>query len=121
MIRSLISLSALFLSNAAGAAPLLTGVVEDVNAQTIEMPSLPGAWQRQVEWMAREGSQVAVGDLVVRLDPGDLISQEEQLRTDLEKRRLSAQRRIDGMSWSAVCQTARRGQLVRAPNLYGGN
>jgi multidrug resistance efflux pump len=95
MIRSLISLAALVLSSAAGAAPLLTGVVEDVNAQTIEMPSLPGAWQRQVEWMAREGSQVAVGDLVVRLDPGDLISQEEQLRTDLEKRRLSAQRRID--------------------------
>lgn len=96
MMRSLTSLvTCLLACNGLGAAPLLTGVVEDVNAQTIEMPSLPGAWQRQVEWMAREGSEVAVGDLVVRLDPGDLISQEEQLRTDLEKRRLSAERRID--------------------------
>jgi len=77
------------------AGPLLTGIVEDVNAQTIEMPSLPGAWQRQVEWMAKEGSEVAVGDLVVRIEPGDLIAQEEQTRTDLQKTRLSATRRID--------------------------
>ena len=77
------------------AGPLLTGVVEDTNAQTIEMPSLPGAWQRRVEWMAREGSEVAVGDLVVRLEPGDLIWQEEQAKTDLDKRRLSAARRVD--------------------------
>jgi multidrug efflux pump subunit AcrA (membrane-fusion protein) len=80
---------------AVAAGPLLTGVVEDTNAQTIEMPSLPGAWQRRVEWMAREGSEVAVGNLVVRLEPGDLIWQEEQARTDLDKRRLSAARRID--------------------------
>jgi multidrug resistance efflux pump len=79
----------------AGAAPLLTGVVEDSSAQTIEMPSLPGAWQRRVEWMADEGSRVEVGDPVVRLDPGDLITREEQLRTDLEKVRLTAARRID--------------------------
>ncbi len=77
------------------AGPLLTGVVEDVNAQTIEMPSLPGAWQRRIEWMAPEGSEVGVGDIVVRLDPGDLIAREEQLRTDLEKRRLTAARSID--------------------------
>ena len=79
----------------AWSGPLLTGVVEDVDAQTIEMPSLPGAWQRRIEWMAPEGSEVAVGDLVVRLDPGDLISQEEQARAELEKRRFSAARRID--------------------------
>ncbi len=77
------------------AGPLLTGLVEDVNSQTIEMPSLPGAWQRQVEWMAQEGSEVAIGDLVVRIEPGDLIAQEEQTRTDLQKARLSAARRID--------------------------
>jgi multidrug efflux pump subunit AcrA (membrane-fusion protein) len=79
----------------AWAGPLLTGVVEDVDAQTIEMPSLPGAWQRRIEWMAPEGSEVAVGDLVVRLDPGDLISQELQNRAELEKRRFEAARRID--------------------------
>lgn len=96
MIRPFTSLVlCLLASTGLCAGPLLTGVVEDVNAQTIEMPSLPGAWQRQVEWMAQEGSEVAVGDLVVRLDPGDLISQEEQLRTDFEKRRLTAARRID--------------------------
>jgi multidrug resistance efflux pump len=59
------------------------------------MPSLPGSWQRRIDWMVGEGEQVNVGDLVVRLDPGDLITREEQLRTDLEKVRMTANRRID--------------------------
>ena len=79
----------------ASAGPLLTGVVEDIKGQTIEMPSLPGSWQRQIAWMAPEGSEVEVGDLVVRIEPGDLVAQEEQTRTDLEKARLAAARRID--------------------------
>lgn len=96
MTRHTTSLLGLLLAfTTADAEPLLTGVVEDVNAQTIEMPSLPGGWQRRIEWMAPEGSQVEVGDAVVKLDPGDLISREEQSRTDLEKRRLSAERSID--------------------------
>ncbi len=96
MIRLVTSLVAVtVLATPLHAGPLLTGVVEDVNAQTIEMPSLPGAWQRRIEWMSPEGTEVDVGDIVVRLDPGDLIAREEQLRTDLEKRRLSAARRID--------------------------
>jgi len=95
MIRLLTSLLALSAWNALANGPLLTGVVEDVKAQTIEMPSLPGAWQRRIEWMAPEGSEVAKGELVVRLDPGDLIWQEEQARTELEKQRLSAARRVD--------------------------
>jgi multidrug resistance efflux pump len=96
MTRPAISLLLLLLTTSMplGAATLLTGVVEDVNAQTIEMPSLPGSWQRQVEWMAPEGSEVEVGDVVVRIEPGDLIGQEEQARTDLDKARLSAARRI---------------------------
>ena len=88
-------LSALALAAPASAGPLLTGVVEDVDAQTIEMPSLPGSWQRRIEWMMQEGAEVAVGDVVVRLDPGDLTAQEEQARADLEKQRLSAARRVD--------------------------
>lgn len=88
-------LLSLFVCAPLQAGPFLTGVVEDVNAQTIEMPSLPGSWQRQIAWMAPEGSEVAVGDLVVRIEPGDLVAQEEQTRTDLEKTRLSAARRID--------------------------
>ncbi len=96
MTRFVTSLfAATLLATPLHAGPLLTGVVEDVNAQSIEMPSLPGAWQRRIEWMVPEGSEVEVGDVVVRLDPGDLIAREEQLRTDLEKRRLSATRRID--------------------------
>lgn len=95
MIRIFIStLAAALLTAPVMAGPLLTGVIEDTSAQTIEMPSLPGAWQRRIEWMAREGSQVDAGDLVVRLDPGDLISREEQSRTELEKARLTAVRRI---------------------------
>ncbi len=96
MTRHIISLIVLVLwSTALRAETLLTGVVEDVSAQTIEMPSLPGAWQRRIEWMAPEGSEVVAGDIVVRLDPGDLISREEQALTDLEKRRLTAARSID--------------------------
>lgn len=88
---------ALLLALAAPAAsnPLLTGVIEDVDAQTIEMPSLPGGWQRRIEWMAPEGSEVQAGDLIVRLDPGTLISEEEKGRTDLEKQRFTAARSID--------------------------
>lgn len=79
----------------ASAGTLLTGIVEDSSAQTIEMPSLPGSWQRRIDWMVDEGAEVAIGDLVVRLDPGDLIAREEQARTDLEKVRMTAKRRID--------------------------
>ena len=86
---------ALPLPTCALAQPLLTGVIEDVDAQTIKMPSLPGGWQRRIEWMAPEGSEVAVGDLVVRLDPGSLIAEEEKARTDLEKQRFTAARSID--------------------------
>ncbi|MBT8053414.1 MAG: HlyD family efflux transporter periplasmic adaptor subunit [Gammaproteobacteria bacterium] len=104
----------------AAGSPLLTGVVEDVEAQTIEMPSLPGAWQRRIEWMAQEGTQLGVGDLAVRLDPGDLISREEQVRTELEKRRLSAARRIDELKLElldAERELARAESAVRMAEL----
>ena len=90
-----LALTFLLVAAPAAAGPLLTGIVEDVNAQTIEMPSLPGTWQRRIEWMVQEGSDVAVGDVVVRLDPGDLTAQEEQARANLEKAQLSAERRVD--------------------------
>lgn len=79
----------------ADAGTVLTGVVEDSSAQTIEMPSLPGSWQRRIDWMVDEGAEVDIGDSVVRLDPGDLITREEQARTDLEKVKMTAKRRID--------------------------
>lgn len=75
------------------APPYLTGVVEDGQAQTVEMPRLPGAWQRSIEWMAPEGSTVSVGDLIVRLDPGRLIALEEQATIDLEGKRQENERR----------------------------
>ena len=91
-----LAMAALVLGAPAQSRPLLTGVVEDSSAQTIEMPSLPGAWQRRIEWMAQEGAEVAAGEVVVRLDPGDLIAQEEQARTDLEKKRLAADHDVVG-------------------------
>ncbi len=85
----------LLLPGLATAAPLLTGVVEDSSAQTVEMPRLPGGWQRRIDWMVPEGTPVEVGEVIVRLDPGDLITREEQTRTDLEKVQLTADRRVD--------------------------
>lgn len=119
MIRYVSVLVLWLISAPAMAGPLLTGVVQDVNAQTIEMPSLPGAWQRQIAWMAPEGSEVDVGDPVVRIEPGDLIEQEEQARTDLEKVRLSAARRIDELklklldAQSAVAQAESDVRMAR--------
>ena len=120
MIRSVTSLLLLIVCSQVAAGPLLTGVVEDVKAQTIEMPSLPGAWQRRIEWMVQEGSEVAVGDLVVRLDPGDLISREEQTRAQLEKQRLSAVRRVDELKLEvldAERELARSESAVRMAEL----
>lgn len=72
--------------------PYLTGVVDDGESQVIEMPRLPGAWQRRIAWLAPEGATVTAGDVVVRLDPGDLIAQAETAEMDLERRGLEAQR-----------------------------
>lgn len=77
----------------AQADPFLTGVVEDADAQTIEMPVFPGAWQSRIEWMAPEGSQVNEGDVVIRLDPGSLLDQEERTQSDYERKRFEVQRR----------------------------
>ncbi len=75
------------------APPYLTGVVEDGDAQIVEMPRLPGSWQRSVEWMAPEGSTVSVGDLIVRLNPGRLIVLEQQAAIDLESKTYENERR----------------------------
>jgi len=120
MIRLVTSTFLLIACTRVVAGPLLTGVVEDVKAQTIEMPSLPGAWQRRIEWMVQEGSEVEAGDLVVRLDPGDLISREEQTRAQLEKQRLSAVRRVDELKLEvldAERELARAESAVRLAEL----
>ena len=66
-MSKLVSVGLLMLAPPALGGPLLTGVVEDIDAQVIEMPALPGVWQRRVDWMIQEGGEVAPGDLVVRL------------------------------------------------------
>ncbi|MEO1246764.1 MAG: hypothetical protein AAFX56_13875 [Pseudomonadota bacterium] len=112
MIRAFTSASLPLLATASFAAePLLTGVVEDGRAQTIEMPSLPGGWQRQIEWMAPEGTRVETGDVVVRLDPGTLIEKEEEARTNLDKSRFSAKRRVDEVRLEVMDAES---ELVRA-------
>ena len=92
-IASVVPALMLWIASADAAPPYVTGVVEDGQAQTVEMPRLPGAWQRSIEWMAPEGSTVSVGDLIVRLDPGGLIALEEQAIIDLEGRRQENERR----------------------------
>ena len=69
--------------------PLLTGVIEDGGSQVIEMPATPGTWIRNVDWMAPEGVWVNKGDVVVRINPGQLIEQEESRRTSLEEQTMN--------------------------------
>lgn len=75
---------------------LLTGEIEDAAAQSILMPRfvISNANTRTVEWMAPEGSAVEVGDLVVRLDPSDLIAQKESLEIQLEDTLANAEAQI---------------------------
>ena len=104
---SLLPALMLWIAPAAAAPPYLTGVIEDGEAQTVEMPRLPGAWQRSIEWMAPEGSAVSVGDVIVRLDPGRLIALEEQATIDLEGRRRENERRQAELDLSIMdAQTA---------------
>ena len=72
-------------------APYLTGVVVDGDSQSIEMPRLPFTWRRQVAWLAPEGSFVDVGDVVVRIDPGNLIEEEERLEAAYEEQLVTAE------------------------------
>ena len=72
-------------------APYLTGVIEDGDSQTIEMPNLPYTFRSQVEWLAPEGSHVDKGDIVVRIHPGGLIEQAEVLETAYEEQLVSAE------------------------------
>ena len=74
-------------------ATFLTGEIEDGGAQIILMPrfEMSDSNTRQVEWMAPEGSSVEVGDLVVRLDPSDLITRKDTLQIDMEDRLANAE------------------------------
>ena len=49
--RFAVFVSALAAYAVVGAPPYLTGVVDDADSQVIEMPRLPGMWQRQVAWL----------------------------------------------------------------------
>ena len=70
---------------------LVTGEIEDGNAQSVEMPRLPGSYSRTIEWMAPEGQFVNPGDVIVELDPGDLESQLEQAEVNVETQITSAE------------------------------
>ena len=75
-------------------APYLTGVIEDEESQTLEIPRLPSSWQQTIAWMAPEGQKVDVGDLVVQLDQGELGSDEEIKLIELEQRKSQAETQI---------------------------
>ncbi|MXZ56392.1 MAG: hypothetical protein F4Z14_09535 [Gammaproteobacteria bacterium] len=70
---------------------LITGEIEDGNAQTVQMPRLPGSYSRTIAWMAPEGEEVNPGDEIIRLDPGDLESQLEQAEVNIESQITSAE------------------------------
>lgn len=72
-------------------APYLTGVVEDGDSQTIEMPNLPYTFRSQVGWLAPEGSYVEVGDVVVRIEPGNLVELAEALEAAYEEELVAAE------------------------------
>ena len=66
----MVSLVSIYSTSSDAAAPYLTGVVEDGDSQSIEMPSLPYVFLRNVEWMAPEGSYVEADDVIVRFRTG---------------------------------------------------
>ncbi len=86
----------LLASSAYAESTFLTGEIEDGGAQIILMPRLAisNTNTRMVEWMAPEGSGVAVGDPVVRLDPSDLIAQKENLEIQLEDTLANAESQV---------------------------
>ena len=91
-IVSMVSLIFTYVSlNAIG--PLMTGEIEDGDAQRVEMPRLPGSFHRAIEWMAPEGFEVKPGDVVLKLDPGDLETQLEtaEIRIDEEQTSIDSQ------------------------------
>ncbi len=75
---------------------LLTGEIEDGDAQSVEMPRLPGSYTRAISWMAPEGATVKPGDLIVQLDPGDLESQLEQAEVRIETEKTNTESQISG-------------------------
>ena len=72
-------------------APYLTGVIEDGDSQMIEMPNLPFTFRSQVGWLAPEGSYVEVGDVVVRIEPGNLVEMAEALEAAYEEELVAAE------------------------------
>jgi multidrug resistance efflux pump len=78
----------------ADAPVLLTGTVEDVEAQRVVAPRVD-SWRVQVQWMAPEGEPVAAGDLVVRFDPADLLNRVEQKEAEERQVMQGHRRSID--------------------------
>lgn len=74
-----------FTSSLNAKPPYLTGMVEDSKSQTIEMPALPFTFQRQIEWLAPEGSFVEAGMPVVRIEAGNLLEQVEMREAALSE------------------------------------
>ena len=85
-----------------GAPPFLTGVVEDEASQSLEVPRLPGNWIQTIAWMAPEGQEVDVGDLVVQLDKGELGSSEEIKEIELDASRAQAESQIAMIELSII-------------------
>lgn len=58
----------------------VTGALRAVDATPVKSPTLPGAMLLKLAWVVPEGSEVAPGDRLVELDPGDLETSLETAR-----------------------------------------
>ena len=83
--------SCMNLTVSSAGAPYLTGVIEDGDSQAVDMPSLPLTFRSQIEWLALEGSQVEAGDVVVRIEPGNLIEQAEAFDAAYDEQLVAAE------------------------------
>ena len=84
------------------AATYLTGRIEDEQSQKVEMPRLPGTWVRSVAWMAPEGEVVEAGDLIVTLDPGDLLTNLDTMKVELENSHLQGEAQLTANEVSII-------------------
>ncbi len=73
---------------------LLTGQVEDVNAQNLVTP-WTNSWRTQVKWMVEEGKIVEQGDTIVIFDTSNLDAEIEQKENQLRQAEQKAKQEID--------------------------
>jgi len=98
----------------------VTGDLAAVDSERIQPPAIQGVWNFKIAWLAAEGSDVKIGDPIVRFDPSDLETRLQTLRTDaqeghkrLDQKREAAAlaRRVDSLKLVEADAAARKATL----------